>query len=197
MAWLGLFRKKKKRKKTTRKSVSNRTQGIKGKVEKLEAEIKTIHLLLQNHDQSIIQHTQTLETHTQKLEELVDQAESNQPEIIVNNTNPGYKSPQIPETNIAPVEKSDKLNIDSLSGRERKILHVFFQHPDMALSYADIGSFLHKSPNTIKNQLRQLRLKADLFSQSTDADNRNRFRLKDQLRVENYLNLADSSATKS
>ena len=88
----------------------------------------------------------------------------------------------------------DKVDINSLSERERKILTVFFQHPDMALSYVDIGKFLNKSPNTIKNQLRQLGFKADLFSKTADAENRNRFRLKDHLRIEKYLKLADSSS---
>jgi hypothetical protein len=64
MAWFGLFNKKKVRKKSTRKSVSNKSQVFKAKFDKLEAEIKTIHLLLQNHDQTLNEHTQVIGTHT-------------------------------------------------------------------------------------------------------------------------------------
>ena len=59
----------------------------------------------------------------------------------------------------------------------------------MALSYKDISRYLQKSPNTIKNQLRQLRMKAEMFNQTVDEGNRNRFRLKDGLRVDKILNL--------
>jgi DNA-binding CsgD family transcriptional regulator len=194
MAWFGLFKKKKARKKTTRKSASNKSKALKARFNKLEAEIKTINLLLQNHDQSITEHSQILVTHTQKLEQLVDQLEPNQPENDKQEANNTSALIEVPSRKVSIVEKSYKLNLNSLSRQERKILNVFFQHPDMALSYADIGSFLQKSPNTIKNQLRQLRIKADLFSQSSDADNRNRFRLKDHLKIEKYLNLPDSSS---
>jgi DNA-binding CsgD family transcriptional regulator len=193
MGLFGFFKKKKVRKKSRRKSVSNKSQAYNAKFDKIEAEIKTIHLLLQNHDQSITQHSQILEEHTQKLEDLIDQPGTNQPEISENNSIVPSLPIKDPVTKKPTIEKSDKLNLDSLSGQERNILNVFFQHPDMALSYSDIGTFLGKSPNTIKNQLRQLRIKADLFSKSADADNRNRFKLKYHLRVEKYLNLPDSS----
>jgi len=194
MTLFGFFKKKKVQKKTTGKSITNEPKALKVKFDKLEAEMKTVHLLLQNHDQSIAQHSQILETHTQKLEELVVQLASNQPKIIKQGSNNTPVFTKIVAPEVVSIEKQDKLNFDSLSGQERKILNVFFQHSDMALSYADIGSFLEKSPNTIKNQLRQLRIKADLFSKSVDSENRNRFRLKDQLQIEKYLKLTDSSS---
>ena len=194
MVWFGFLKKKKVRKKPTRRSVSSKSKLFEKKFDKLETEIKSIHLLLQNHDQSITEHSQMLISHTQKLEQLVDQLESKQPEITTQGTNITSVSTKVPKTGTSTLEKSDKLNIDSLSEQERKILNVFFQHPDMALSYADIGTFLGKSPHTVKNQLRQLRIKADLFSKFTDDDNRNRFKLKDYLRIEKYLNLPDSSS---
>ena len=68
-------------------------------------------------------------------------------------------------------------------------MQVFFQHPDMALSYRDIAHALAKSPNTIKNELRQLNMKADLFTKNVETDNRNRFKLRDGLKIEKYLNM--------
>ena len=59
----------------------------------------------------------------------------------------------------------------------------------MGLSYRDIAHALAKSPNTIKNELRQISMKADLFTKNVDAGNRNRFKLRDGLKIEKYLNI--------
>jgi hypothetical protein len=59
----------------------------------------------------------------------------------------------------------------------------------MTLSYADIGRILNKSPLTIKNQMREIRLKANLFDRSIGEQNRHRFKLKKDLRIEKYLNV--------
>ena len=57
----------------------------------------------------------------------------------------------------------------------------------MQLSYADIAQSVGKSPHTVKNQLRQIRMKADIFTQSIAAEGRKRFQLKDSLQIQNYL----------
>lgn len=67
---------------------------------------------------------------------------------------------------------------------------VFFQNQGMALSYVDIARALSRSPYTIKNQIRQIRLKADLFDRTVGDQSRNRFKLKDGLRIEKYLNVS-------
>jgi len=59
----------------------------------------------------------------------------------------------------------------------------------MALSYRDVGSMLGKSANTVKNQMHQILIKADLFERIIDNDMRNRFRLKDGIKIEKYLNV--------
>ena len=59
----------------------------------------------------------------------------------------------------------------------------------MALSYRDVGSMLSKSANTIKNQMHQILIKADLFERIIDNDMRNRFRLRDGIKIEKYLNI--------
>ena len=40
----------------------------------------------------------------------------------------------------------------------------------MALSYVDIAKYLGKSPNTIKNQVRQINMKSDLFNYTVDNE---------------------------
>jgi len=165
------------------------------RIEKLEAEKKTLHLLLHEHHNTLVEHTRLLENHTQTLDDLVDSPAFSRPRKPASEPQEAMEfipklTPKRPEV----LPKSDKLQVNSLSRQEQKILTVFFQHPDMALSYADIGAFLSKSSNTIKNQMRQLAMKADLFAKSTDTENRNRFQLKDGLRIEQYLNLGKPTA---
>jgi hypothetical protein len=68
-------------------------------------------------------------------------------------------------------------------------LAVFFQHKGARLSYVDVASVLNKSHYTIKNQMRQIRQKADLSDQTVGRECRNLFKLKDDLRIEKYLNV--------
>jgi len=68
---------------------------------------------------------------------------------------------------------------------------VFFQNKDMALSYADVAKYLGKSPNTIKNQMRQVSMKADPFNYTVGDESRKRFKLKDGLKIEKYLGISE------
>jgi hypothetical protein len=193
------FHSKKKRLKPRRKSAQSKSQThqIHARIEKLEAEKKTMHLLLHEHHHTLAEHTRWLEKHAKTLDELVDLPAFSRPK----ESEPEQESkeaiefvPKITTKRPTVLPKPDKLQVNSLSRQEQKILTVFFQHPDMALSYMDIGTFLKKSSNTIKNQMRQLGMKADLFSKTTDNENRNRFQLKDDLRIEKYLNLGKPAA---
>jgi DNA-binding CsgD family transcriptional regulator len=110
------------------------------------------------------------------------------------NPPPSQTSPtQRPDWTTKPVQSnetnSSKFDIDRFSNQEKRILQVFFQNPEMPLSYRDVAHVLAKSPNTIKNELRQINTKADLFTKNVDADNRNRFKLRDGLKIEKYLNI--------
>ena len=86
-------------------------------------------------------------------------------------TNPGLSDPpEIPEWGV-------------LSGEERRIVEVFLAHRDMALSYLDVARSLHKSPHTIKNQMRQLNMRTSFFDKTVDAQRKNRFKLKKDLKI--------------
>jgi DNA-binding CsgD family transcriptional regulator len=88
-----------------------------------------------------------------------------------------------------PYPAARQHNIENFSPQEKRILSIFFQNHDMTFSYIDIAKVLGKSANTVKNQMHQLSMKADLFERSIDQQNRNRFKLKDGLKVEQYLNV--------
>jgi DNA-binding CsgD family transcriptional regulator len=116
-------------------------------------------------------------------------------ERIVTATDPVLVAKEPPSTHRPVIRPSavqqttNPRDVDTFSPQERNILAVFFENRDMALSYADIARALKKSPHTIKNQLRQMTLKTDLFDKALDRENRNRFRLKEGLRLKKYFDM--------
>ena len=152
----------------------------------------TFNIILQKHDQEITEHTIVIKKNADQLktlEQLVAQPAINpikdQIEPINRPIMP-FPSQQVPVLAQNPLNQG--LGIDMFSAREKNILNVFFQNRDMALSYVDIARVLNKSPNTIKNQMRQINAKANLFAKAIDSDNRNRFKLYENLKIEKYLN---------
>ena len=83
--------------------------------------------------------------------------------------------------------------MDRFSGQEKRILSVFFENHDMALSYVDIARALGKSHHTIKNQMHQITSRADLFDVAVDHGQRKRFRLKDNVKIEKHLKMNKES----
>ena len=187
MGLFDLFRKKKKR--TTKhrrpKSGTNRRKYIASFAEditRIQSELEVIQILLCRHDQDIGEHSYLLKKHRQRLEQLVDQSPTSQ---TLGGINPANR----PISTTDPVSPSQKLDISRFSPQEKRILSVFFQNQDMALSYADIAQYLSKSPNTIKSQVRQINMKADLLNYTVDNESRKRYKLKDGLKIEKYLNI--------
>ncbi len=155
----------------------------------IKGQIDLINNVLKEHRKDIDENSVLLKEHSQKLTNL---------ENILTNQPMGLSSKQTsptqrPDWTVKPVQSniinSCKFDIDKFSNQEKRILSVFFEHQDMALSYKDIGSLLNKAPNTIKNQMHQILIKADLFERATDNNMRNRFRLKDGIKIEKYLNI--------
>ena len=85
------------------------------------------------------------------------------------------------------VEHPERLDMDSITEQEKRIIGVFLAHRDMSLSYQDVAKSLDKSPNTVKNQMRQINIKANLFDRMIDSQNKNRFKLRKHLKVQANL----------
>lgn len=201
MGLFDFFRKKRKvktkRKKRSRKSSFRAKpviEKIKADIENLQGQVGTINIVLNKHNDELLEHTRLIDGHSkalEKLEQIVrktpinspaeEKAPANRPVAMIN-------PPTIPNP---PTDNLDrKFDINRFSEQEKRILAVFFQNKDMALSYIDIATALNKSPHTVKNQINRMRLKAELFDRTIDNDSRNRFKLKDGLRVEKYLNVS-------
>jgi len=192
-----LFRKKKKRstKRRHRKSTNNRqkyTVSLAADIKHIQSELEALNIILCRHDQDIGEHTHLLKKHSRRLEELAAEAPTNQTMASVSSSSRPISS-TIPVRSIS--QEPQKFDIDRFSNQEKRILAAFFEHQDMALSYRDIARMLNKSPNTIKNQMHQITIKANLFQRTIDPDLRGRFKLKEGLKIEKYLtSRADQSA---
>ena len=196
--FLSIFQKKKKakrRKKCIRYSPKNKDEfnSLKSDFNNLRAQFGTVNILLKKHDEEITENSILLEKHVSRIEKL-EEIVAKPP---ISPTISGINLTNRPTSTTGPVStprsgaqfQSDKLDISRFSPQEKRILSVFFQNQDMALSYADIAQYLSKSPNTIKNQVRQINMKADLFNYTVDNESRKRYKLKDGLKIEKYLNI--------
>ena len=201
ITFLGLFRTKRKRSKKRRvhKGKNSRRQEelrkLKSDLDNLKAQFSTVNILLRKHDEQITENSMLVERSSKQmdqLEQLVARSTIDSPKVTVPAVNRPIRTIDPPPDHMIEETSeaaSQRLEINSFSEQERRILAVFFQNQDMLFSYADIASTLDKSPHTIKNQLREIRLKADLFEKTVDKGSRNRFKLKDGLRIEKYLNV--------
>ena len=193
---MGLFDLFKKKAKTKRKKCRKRSSPktkeylvkLKSDIENIQAQIGTIDLVLRKHENDIFEQTYIIKGHLKKFEKL-EQIVTNQPIGPTKQPITPTKRLSIPQDSLQL--QTRKFDIRSFSNQEQRILSMFFRNQGMALSYADIARSLNKSPNTIKNQMRQINMKANLFSKHVDEGNRNRFKLKDGLKIEKYLNILD------
>ena len=151
---------------------------IKEEITRLHGQIGTIHITLHKHDDEIAECKDIAMRHERTLVDL---------EQLVR-TPPALPRPPIdPTTGTTAAPAPRRLDIDQFSEQQKRLLAVFFQNRDRAMSYADLAAILGKSPYTIKNQMNQIRHKADLFDCVIGPQSRNFFRLKDDLKVERSL----------
>lgn len=165
-------------------TVNQQIAGIKGQVD-------SINSVLQRHQKDIDENSVILKEYGQKLKNLEDILTNQPMDLSLRQTSPTQR----PDWTVKPVQANGihtcKFDINKFSNQEKRILSVFFEHQDMALSYRDIGSMLGKSANTVKNQMRQVSMKADLFNYTVGDESRKRFKLKDGLKIEKYLGISE------
>jgi DNA-binding NarL/FixJ family response regulator len=188
MGIFDFFRSKRRLKKRKRTKKYKSRFSPKQQIDIIKTQLNTINMVLQKHDQDIGENTAIIREHCQKLKTLEQLLAT--PSVI---NQPAGQTKQLGRlvSSTKPIQSNrdnhGKFDIDKFSTQEKRILTVFFNHKDMALSYRDIASTLSKAPNTIKNQIHQILLKADIFEKCKDTSQVNRFRLKDGLKIEKYL----------
>lgn len=201
MGFFDLFRKKRKahprRRRHSKTSVAKLKQSFEKArvdIDALQARTQTTNALLEQHSKELSEHKGIIEQHSARLSTL-EQAVNWKPANLrltwdSQGNRPDQASSQATVAIPGKLPLPQKLDVDYFSEQEKRILAVFFQNQGMALSYTDIARALNKSPYTVKNQMRQMRLKADLFDRTVGDQSRNRFKLKDGLRIEKYLNVS-------
>ena len=156
----------------------------------LDAEIGTIHMALSQHESAITECRNLTDQHGKTLMRL-EQIVSSQPTEPVNHMNPviGIPRTALAQSSVEPTAYTSarRLDIDQFSDQQKRLLAVFFQNRDREMSYADVATALGKSAHTVKNQMNQIRHKADLFDCINGPESRNFFKLKNDLRVETRL----------
>lgn len=184
-----LNKKRKRRSKRTdsKKSSAGKSTNvnIKSDIKNIRTQLEAIYIILSRHDQHINENSLYIKKNTQKLEKILTDRPINPAPVVDSRPDRPVLSTGSDQTPVV----NDKLDISVFSPQEKRILTVFFENKDMPLSYADIGKYLNKSANTIKNQLRQIKMKADLFNYAVDNQSRKRFKLKNNLKLEKYLNI--------
>ena len=162
-------------------------------IEGLQNQVNTVNILLQKHDDDLSEHRRLITEHSKGLEKLEQRVSTAQIVAPVKEVVPAVRPIEIPNPSTTPFpttsDSTQKFDINRFSEQQKRILAVFFQNQGMTLAYADIAKILEKSPHTIKNQMREIKLKADLFERSIGEQSRHRFKLKNDLRIEKYLNV--------
>lgn len=151
---------------------------VRTQVQRLDTQFWTIHMALSRHEEAITECKNLTDQHSKtlmQLEQLVSSPPA-QPGRCIDRS--------VGTTTGAPV---GKLDIDQFSEQQKRLLAVFFQNRDREMSYADVATVLGKSACTVKNQMNQIRQKADLFDCVIGPQSRHFFRLKDDLKVERLL----------
>ena len=163
-------------------------------VRKLDAQIETIHIALRRHEDALTQ-CQNLTDQQGKtltrLENLVDSLSAVPVPAYAERPVRRTWTPAGPPvaTPVGP-SPAHQLDVNQFSPEERRLLSVFFQNRGREMSYADVATLLAKSAYTVKNQMNQIRQKADLFDCLIGRQSRHFFKLKDDLKVEKYLELS-------
>ena len=164
---------------------------VKRDINKLRTDVAAAHSQIDTNSQAIAANAKVLQGHTSRLsrlEEIVIAAPLTEQRQECPTSRPRQSTNRLVATRPPEAEPAARLDMSSLSQQEKKIIGVFLANRHMALSYLDVAKSLGKSPHTVKNQIRQLNIKASLLDKTVDADNKNRFRLKKQLKIETDLN---------
>jgi septal ring factor EnvC (AmiA/AmiB activator) len=184
---------KRKRRRKTRSLTRRPIARLSTQVDQLKGQIATVNIALKKHDDELSRHSKIIAGHSEKLrdlEQMVQTTKVHASEEKISRTGRPTMAISPPAATNPPAKSSPpKFDINRFSEQEKKILAVFFQNRGMNLSYADVAHALNKSSHTIKNQMNRMRLKADLFDKAIGDQSRNRFKLKDGLRIEKYLNV--------
>lgn len=212
MGILNWWQNRRKPKRNAKRKVKNRSDPIElafGRVKrdfnKLKAQSQSLQQHCDQHDRIIEDHSQQLQDQRNRFQKLEERLGPQLPHVPLELNHPLPEMIDLPahhhQSISRPTEPTNRpvatktvdqsilseLDMDRFSNQEKKILSVFLSHRQMALSYCDVAKTLNKSPHTVKNQVRQIMTKSNLFEKFVDNQQKNRFKLKPNLKVKASL----------
>ncbi len=151
--------------------------------------ISTIDIAIKKHDDQLAEHAARLQEHGERLQTLEQRVTvtSTQPLMPRQLMRQAAENGLCASFQAGQASPPQQFDIERFTEQEKRVLAVFFQNKGMRMSYADVAKVLNKSAYTVKNQVNQIRQKADLFDCTIGNQSRNLFKLKDDLRIEKYL----------
>lgn len=164
-------------------------------IDQLLGRVGTIDITIKRHDDQLAEHAVRLQEHGQRFQTLEQKVAipAMQPAATRQAVRRAADNDRCLFTQPAYANPAQHFDIEQFTEQEKRVLSVFFQNKGIRMSYADVARVLHKSAYTIKNQMNQIRQKADLFDRSIGNQSRNLFALKADLRVEKYLKVGQPS----
>lgn len=158
-------------------------------LERLHERLNTVDIALRRHDDQLVGHEARLQEHGQKLQTLEEKVAIPAGQSAALRQASRHAADNSLRFSPQPFQArpGQQFGIEQFTEQQKRLLAVFFQNKGQWMSYADVGRVLNKSAATIKNQMNQIRQKADLFDRAVGNQSRNLFALKADLRVEKYL----------
>ena len=163
--------------------------GMRTAIDQLLGRVSTIDIAIKKHDDGLLAHETLLQEHRQKFQTLEQKIAATVAQPITSRPpmRQAVEDSSYPSAQPARVGRAQQFDIEQFTEQQKRVLAVFFQNKGRRMSYADVAKILNKSAYTIKNQVNQIRQKADLFDCTIGNQSRNLFALKADLRVEKYL----------
>jgi DNA-binding NarL/FixJ family response regulator len=192
MGWLDLFRGKAAKGQESPDpgpGANMALTGMRTDIDQLLGRVSTIDIAIKRHNDVLVAHETRLQEHAQRFQTLEQKVSIPvvQPTAFRQaGRHAAENSPRL-STQTAHASLAQQFDIEQFTEQQKRVLAVFFQNKGIRMSYADVARVLNKSAFTIKNQMNQIRQKADLFDCTIGNQSRNLFALKADLRVEKYL----------
>jgi hypothetical protein len=198
MGWFDLFRRRAAKGQPSPSpdaGTSDARTGMRTDIDQLLGRVGTIDIAIKRHEEQLAEHAARLQEHGGKIQSLEQKLTlpAGQPMTF---REAGRRAAEN-RLRLAPVPAHASLpqqfEIEQFTEQQKRVLAVFFQNKGIRMSYADVAKVLNKSAYTIKNQMNQIRQKADLFDCTIGNQSRNLFALKADLRIEKYLKVGQPS----
>jgi hypothetical protein len=194
MGFFNLFRRRRKasivrKNKGSARRVSETLRNIQTDMDQLLSRIGTVDVAIKNHEEVLAAHETRLQEHGQRFQTLEQKVTLPVVQPMTFRQAGRHATENNPRLSGPPTHASStqQFDIEHFTEQQKRVLAVFFQNKGIRMSYADVAKVLTKSAYTIKNQMNQIRQKADLFDCTIGNQSRNLFALKADLRVEKYL----------